>query len=159
MKEWGRQWLSRNAKADESLKTRLLFVLFLLAMIALPLPGGVMGQEASLQSPRKLSSKKAGGKESDNVGSWLVSLYRDHISKIDGDRCPSFPSCSTYSVQAFRKHGFFIGWMMTVDRLFHEGSEEKDVSPLVYDHGRLKIYDPLKNNDFWWYTSSTKPHE
>jgi len=52
-----------------------------------------------------------------------------------------------------------MGWMMTVDRLFHEGSEEKKVSPLVYDHGRLKIYDPVEDNDFWWFRPPGEEHE
>ena len=86
-----------------------------------------------------------------NIGAWMASIFRDHISRIDGDRCPSLPTCSSYSVLAFRKHGFFMGWLMTVDRLIHEGSEEMAVSPLVYYRGRMKIFDPVENNDFWWY--------
>jgi uncharacterized protein len=86
-----------------------------------------------------------------NPALWLVNLYRDHVSPIDGDRCPSLPTCSSYSLQAFEKHGFFLGWMMTVDRLIHEGREETRVSPVVYSEGQWKIYDPVQNNDFWWY--------
>ena len=86
-----------------------------------------------------------------NPGSWLISLYRDHISAVDGDRCPSIPSCSAYSVQAFKKHGFIMGWFMTVDRLIHEGSDEEKISPVIYSRGKWMIFDPLKNNDFWWY--------
>ncbi|MBW2000179.1 MAG: membrane protein insertion efficiency factor YidD [Deltaproteobacteria bacterium] len=78
------------------------------------------------------------------------------ISPLDGSRCPSYPSCSSYSLQAFEKHGFFMGWIMTVDRLIHEGEEEKKVSPVVYHRGRWKIYDPVENNDFWWYTGDKK---
>ncbi|MBW1799528.1 MAG: membrane protein insertion efficiency factor YidD, partial [Deltaproteobacteria bacterium] len=85
-----------------------------------------------------------------SLGAWLISLYSKHISAVDGDRCPSFPSCSTYSARAFKKHGFFMGWMMTVDRLFHEGKEETKVSPLIFSEGKWKIYDPVENNDFWW---------
>ena len=81
---------------------------------------------------------------------WLVDLYRDHISPLDGDRCPSLPTCSSYSVQAMEKHGLFIGWMMTVDRLIHEGQEETKVSPVVYYEGKWRIFDPVHNNDFWW---------
>lgn len=40
---------------------------------------------------------------------------------------------------------------MTVDRLLHEGREETAVSPIVYHGGRPKIFDPVENNDFWWY--------
>ena len=86
-----------------------------------------------------------------NPALWLVSLYRDHISPIDGDRCPSLPTCSSYSLQAMEKHGFFLGWMMTVDRLLHEGQEETKVSPVVYYEGKWMIFDPVRNNDFWWY--------
>jgi len=49
-----------------------------------------------------------------------------------------------------------MGWIMTVDRLIHEGEEEKKVSPVVYHRGRWKIYDPVENNDFWWYTGDKK---
>jgi len=86
-----------------------------------------------------------------NPGRWLVSFYREHISPVDGSRCPSVPSCSSYGIKALKKHGFFIGWMMTVDRLIHEGQEETKVSPIVFSQGKWKIYDPVENNDFWWY--------
>jgi hypothetical protein len=49
------------------------------------------------------------------------------------------------------KHGFFLGWMMTVDRLLHEGQEETKVSPVVYYEGKWMLFDPVWNNDFWWY--------
>lgn len=88
-----------------------------------------------------------------NPGLWLVNLYRNHISPIDGDRCPSLPTCSSYSVQAMEKHGFFLGWMMTVDRLLHEGGEETKVSPVVHHEGQWRIFDPVQNNDFWWHRS------
>lgn len=94
-----------------------------------------------------------------NPGSWLISLYRDHISAVDGDRCPSIPSCSSYSVQAFKKHGFIMGWFMTVDRLIHEGRDEERVSPVIYFRGKWKIYDPLENNDFWWHHEHEKHDE
>lgn len=85
-----------------------------------------------------------------NIGGWLAAFYRDHISPVDGSRCPSMPSCSSYSTRAFQKHGFFKGWVMTVDRLFHEG-EEVRFSPLIDVDGEWKIFDPLENNDFWWF--------
>lgn len=42
-----------------------------------------------------------------------------------------------------------MGWLMTVDRLIHEG-DEASLSPLVYENGQVKIFDPVENNDFWW---------
>ena len=80
----------------------------------------------------------------------LISFYKNHISPVDGDRCPSYPTCASYAEQAFQKHGFIMGWMMTVDRLIHEGNEETSVSPFVYMDGEVRIFDPVENNDFWW---------
>lgn len=93
-----------------------------------------------------------------NPGAWLVSIFKEHISAVDSDRCPSIPSCSSYCVKAIKKHGFFIGWIMTVDRLIHEGSEETRSSPIVYSKGKWKIYDPVENNDFWWYHPKNREH-
>ena len=103
--------------------------------------------------------EQSGEKATGSPGGWVVSFYRDHISAVDGDRCPSVPTCSSYSMQAIRKHGFFIGWMMTVDRLIHEGREEAKVSPMVFSDGKWKIYDPVENNDFWWYENDRKPDD
>lgn len=88
-----------------------------------------------------------------NLGAWFASFFSKHLSPIDGSRCPSEPSCSSYSAQAFRKHGFVMGWLMTVDRLIHESDEDK-ISPVVVKNGKGKIVDPLENNDFWWYSEN-----
>jgi len=85
-----------------------------------------------------------------NIGAWFSASVWPHISEVDGQRCPSEPTCSSYSAQAFRKHGFFIGWVMTVDRLIHEADEGRH-SPIVKRNGAFKIFDPVANNDFWWY--------
>ena len=109
--------------------------------------------------PSSTTSSPPQEQSSDSPGIWLLNIYRDHISAVDGDRCPSVPTCSSYAVQAFKKHGFFIGWMMTVDRLIHEGQEERSVSPLIYRNGTRKLYDPVENNDFWWFHRDRKRDE
>lgn len=81
----------------------------------------------------------------------LVGLYRSNISPIDGKNCPMYPSCSEYSIRCFKKHGFFVGWMMTCDRLFRCGRDEIRLSPYIMIHGEPRCYDPPENNDFWWY--------
>ena len=99
------------------------------------------------QEPAKPSNSGAGK----NIGYLLSIFYQNVISPVDGDRCPSLPTCSSYSAEAFKKHGFFIGWLMTVDRLIHEGSEEAKVSPIINQDGKWKLLDPVQNNDFWWF--------
>ena len=47
---------------------------------------------------------------------------------------------------------------MTVDRLIHEG-DEGSLSPVVKRNGRLKILDPVENNDFWWFDEKTEERD
>jgi hypothetical protein len=82
--------------------------------------------------------------------SWGVRFYRETISRVDGERCSMYPSCSAYSLEAVGKHGFFIGYIMTVDRLIHESNEMDHAQKIMLRDGRLRFYDPVAANDFWW---------
>jgi putative membrane protein insertion efficiency factor len=79
-----------------------------------------------------------------------IHLYRKHISSSGGDRCPMYPSCSTYSLEAFEKHGAIKGWIMTCDRLMRCGRDELRLGSPVIIRGKTRTYDSVKNNDFWW---------
>ncbi|MGD2030360.1 MAG: membrane protein insertion efficiency factor YidD [Desulfobacterales bacterium] len=79
-----------------------------------------------------------------------IKFYRNYISKADGYRCPMYPSCSQYCMEAFKKHGLFVGWIMCSDRLMRCGREETKLSPPVLIHGEKLSFDPVSNNDFWW---------
>lgn len=81
---------------------------------------------------------------------WLLAFYQKGIGPVTGGRCPMYPTCSQYSVQAIRKHGPVIGIAMTADRLIHELDEQRFV-PLSKVGNRYRFLDPLENNDFWWY--------
>ena len=95
------------------------------------------------------------GEAQTNIGVWLASFFSKHISAVDGDRCPSEPTCSRYSIRVFKKHGLVMGWLMTVDRLIHEADEWK-VSPVRNRGGKGKIIDPVENNDYWWHEKKSK---
>lgn len=82
--------------------------------------------------------------------SGAVRFFQRHISPIDGDRCPMHPSCSAYSLDAFEKHGLVMGWIMTCDRLLRCGRDELSLAPRVVVDGRVRWYDPVEHNDFWW---------
>ncbi|MGD2127462.1 MAG: membrane protein insertion efficiency factor YidD, partial [Desulfobacteraceae bacterium] len=94
-------------------------------------PGICAGDDISRPSESPSSEESSGF----NPAQWLLSMYKHHISPVNADQCPSYPSCSSYAEQAMRKHGFFIGWMMSVDRLIHEGREETVVSPYIHFDG------------------------
>ncbi|MGL5330056.1 MAG: membrane protein insertion efficiency factor YidD [Peptostreptococcaceae bacterium] len=63
---------------------------------------------------------------------YLVELYRKYISPMIGPTCRFYPTCSQYSIEAFKKYGLFKGMYLTIKRIlkchpFHPGG-----------------YDPLK---------------
>jgi len=88
-----------------------------------------------------------------NLGSvpffWFIRFYQNYISPLDGDRCPMYPTCSQYSIEAIRKHGPFVGYIMTADRLMHE-ADEKHCTELMRVGNRYRYPDSVANNDFWW---------
>ena len=80
----------------------------------------------------------------------LIGFYKKYISPVDGSSCPSYPTCSQYSLDAIQKHGVLIGLVMTSDRLMHEYDEIR-IAPLIKVNNSRQVYDPVENNDFWWY--------
>ena len=79
-----------------------------------------------------------------------IRFFRNIISRADGHRCPMYPTCSAYSAQAFQKHGFIKGWVMTSDRLLRCGRDERHISENIVINDQHYVFDPLHNNDFWW---------
>lgn len=80
----------------------------------------------------------------------FLKFYREYISSVDSGGCPSYPSCSQYALQAVKKHGSLLGLVLTFDRLIHE-ADEVHRAPLIKINGDYRYFDPIENNDFWWY--------
>jgi putative component of membrane protein insertase Oxa1/YidC/SpoIIIJ protein YidD len=106
------------------------------------------GQNIPVAKKHKVSSGAAAKQE--NLVLYPIKFYRNYISGADGNRCPMYPSCSQYCMDAFKKHGFFLGWIMCSDRLMRCGRDETKLSPHVLIHGETLSFDPVNNNDFWW---------
>ena len=67
-----------------------------------------------------------------------IRFYQHYISPVIGDRCQMYPSCSSYAVEAIKKHGCLIGPVMTSDRLIHEANET-DHAPVIEKEGDYSI--------------------
>ncbi|WP_303720812.1 membrane protein insertion efficiency factor YidD [Malonomonas rubra] len=78
-----------------------------------------------------------------------VKFFQSHLSPVDGPRCPMYPTCSAYALQALRKHGPLFGTFQTVDRLYREGDVEHEHTQPINKWGYVRFHDPLQNNDFW----------
>ena len=78
----------------------------------------------------------------------LIDFFRHVISPADGPRSPSYPTGSAYGKQAVETYGFFLGVVLTADRLIHEA--DRPFGPVITVYGKARYYDPLKNNTYWW---------
>lgn len=47
----------------------------------------------------------------------LISFYRKFISPLKPPCCRFTPTCSQYAIEAYKKHGFFKGTVLTVWRI------------------------------------------
>lgn len=51
------------------------------------------------------------------IGTKKIAFYRKYISSQDGSVCSFYPSCSAYLNLAVRNNGFWLGALLTVDRI------------------------------------------
>ena len=64
-----------------------------------------------------------------------LRLFYTVISPVDGARSAMYPTGSAYARQAFAKHGALLAFVLTAERLMHEGNERL-VAPRIRKHGR-----------------------
>ncbi|MBE6681906.1 MAG: membrane protein insertion efficiency factor YidD [Ruminococcaceae bacterium] len=49
---------------------------------------------------------------------FLIKLYRKYLSPLKRKpTCRFYPTCSSYAIEAYEKHGFFGGTYLTVGRV------------------------------------------
>lgn len=81
-------------------------------------------------------------------GSSAIRLYSEVISPADGPRSPSYPTSTAYGREAISRHGFFMGVLLTADRLIHESDIYH--GPMIIKYGVPRYNDPVKYNTYWW---------
>ena len=128
------------------MKKKLYFVIFFIVFNTFC--GSVFaGQDVKIDDQPQVSHKAEENRE--NASLYPIKFYQDYISSVDGNRCQMHPTCSQYCIEAFKKHGTFLGWIMCSDRLIRCGRDEKKLSDPVWIDGEKRSYDPVSNNDFW----------
>jgi putative component of membrane protein insertase Oxa1/YidC/SpoIIIJ protein YidD len=137
--------------------SRLLFVIVITLAAALFWIQSSPADEGLLRGPGKTVRERATATGPartqgilEEIAAAPVLFYQHFLSHQWGQSCAYYPSCSNYALLAIRKHGAVIGTVVTFDRLQHEANEAR-TSPLILTGGQIKVYDPLENNDYWWY--------
>ena len=82
---------------------------------------------------------------------YLIDLYRKYLSPLKRKSvCRFYPSCSNYAYEAFKKHGFFAGFYLSMKRIlkcnpFFRGGI--DYVPEKIDFLSVKRNRNFKNGD------------
>ena len=79
-----------------------------------------------------------------------LRIYQEVISPTKGRDCPSYPSCSAYSIQALQQYGLLQGLLMTADRL-HRCGHDVQYFPLIETPGGTRYEDPPYLNDITYF--------
>lgn len=108
-------------------------------------PNGTRKQAPAISGPDSMPAR---------VFDAYLRFFQKVISPVDGARSNMYPTGSAYARQAFAKHGAVLGFLLTAERLMHEGNEGL-VAPRIRKHGRWRVYDPLEANDKWWRRTAT----
>ena len=138
------------AMNQSDIKMRFVKAAFLILVFMLCFTNSLGAEQAMAGAANDAGQK--------HEGLLAIKFYQKYISGIDGDRCSMYPSCSHYSAQAIRKHGWFKGWIMTSDRLIRCGRDESKFSAPVMVNGRQHTYDPIDRNDLWKTNTTWNPH-
>ena len=47
----------------------------------------------------------------------LIRFYQKHLSPLKRTKCPYFPTCSNYGIEAIEKYGFLKGSLLAIWRI------------------------------------------
>lgn len=95
-----------------------------------PLQAAPWGKNANLAkwsaaNPRCLQNREQGCHTPflGRVAEIGIAFHQNVISPADGPRSHFLPSSSQYTLDAMRKYGFFLGFIMGCDRLMRENND------------------------------------
>jgi putative membrane protein insertion efficiency factor len=46
-----------------------------------------------------------------------LRIYQKYLSPLKGPSCRFYPTCSTYTIEAIERYGFFKGWKLGLVRI------------------------------------------
>ena len=104
-------------------KFSLLVICFL--VFGIPL----LGNPALIDAPTGWSKSKVLHDHSESSFELPIIFFQKVLSPQDGPVCRFSPTCSRFGREAIRKHGFWIGILMTSDRLIRDNP----FNPAEYD--------------------------
>ena len=84
---------------------------------------------------------------------WLIRFYQKFLSPLKRNpTCRFTPTCSAYAIEAFRKRGFFAGFILTTYRIlrcnpFSRGGYDPVPERGFKPYGKIEGAPEVENND------------
>jgi hypothetical protein len=72
---------------------------------------------------------------------WLILFYRKYLSPLKSTKCPYYPTCSTYGLEAVTKYGALKGGLLSLWRILRCNPFSKggyDPVPSININGKSK---------------------
>lgn len=86
-----------------------------------------------------------------------LSVYQKYVSNIRGGECQMYPSCSNFSIDAFKQHNAIKAFSLTADRLLRCSHDILNYDLTLQNHN-FKLIDFVKNeNNAKYIIQSVKP--
>ena len=74
----------------------------------------------------------------------MIKMYQKYLSPLKNTKCPYFPSCSNYGLEAIRRHGAFRGSLLASWRILRCNPFSKGGFDPVPDDGSIRNYIKMK---------------
>lgn len=100
--------------------------------------------ESHEHKPMKYKSKNQKSKnEAEFLLATAFNTYKAFFSSQDNPSCVFYPTCSSYSVEAFQEKGIIMGTLYTFDRL-SRCHHFVNANQYIFDPSKQRYYDPVK---------------
>lgn len=128
---------------------RFVFPLILGLLLTLPV-------EAEMHAPPSIGAEKQSlhcqycrveGNLLQSGGLASIRFFQRVLTRADGARCRFYPSCSEFGRHAVAARGFFVGSLLTADRLLRDHPYNDSRYPVItMPSGVSLLYDPLQEH-------------
>lgn len=79
----------------------------------------------------------------------MLRAYQLTLSGQDNVKCPMYPSCSRYAMEAYAAYGPVVGTLMTAERLLRDHGMGHERYRTIQVGGRVLLHDPPSDHAPW----------
>jgi putative component of membrane protein insertase Oxa1/YidC/SpoIIIJ protein YidD len=145
-----------NTKSSLLTNNLIFSIIFLSILLTISQPGAAQGrikQEINRKEKQDNPEVISSGLRGDRLSESMVRFYQMNVSPKQGKKCPAYPSCSSFTLDAIKRYGFFQGFLMGLDRIYFRENFDmkylKHYRAVQTRNGEKRVYDPVDANNIF----------